>query len=92
MPKSSPIFQSRFAKGRQPWNYGVTASRRKTVAAELPKTVRLTVDMTRRVNDTCSVGVQPMPPVSPSGYKFLRPKTSSASHVDELSLAPKSER
>jgi hypothetical protein len=92
MPKSAQNYQSRFAKGGQPWNCGLKGSRQKTVAAELPKTVRLTVDMNQKVNDTCSVGVQPMTPVSHSGYRFLRPKVSSASHVDELSQAPKSER
>jgi len=92
MPKCAPKYLSRFAKGDKPWNYAITRSRRKTTAAQSPKTVRLTVDMMHKVQDTCRVGVQPMTPVSSSGYRFLRPKASSASHVDELSQEPKSER
>ena len=92
MPKSSQKRKSHFAEGDQPWNYGLKVSRQKTTANELPKTVRLTVEMQQKVLDTSSVGIQPMPPSSAGGYKFLRPMESSASHVDGLSLAPKPER
>jgi len=79
-------------KGEKPRNYGRKLSRRRNLAVEVPKIVRLPLDMHQKMFDTCSVGVQPMHSASQEGYKFLRPMPPCVPHVEECSLRQNTER
>ncbi len=68
-----------FKVGSKPWNFGLKVDRGKKLDVTFQKTVRLDIDLHRKVMSAGSPGVQPVRKVTHAPYRLLRPRTKAQS-------------